>query len=50
MTILSHNITAPHAALRDWLLPLLMNGQVTVVGEVESLEKKGVVWVKETFL
>ena len=27
--------------LRDWLLPLLMNGQVTVAGEVESLEKKG---------
>lgn len=40
MTILSHNITAPHAALRDWLLPLLMNGQVTVAGEVELLEKK----------
>lgn len=43
MTILSHNITTNHTALRDWLLPLLMNGQVTVAGEVELLEKKGVV-------
>ncbi len=38
--LLSQNITINHVALRDWLLPLLMNGQVTVAGEVE-LEKGG---------
>ncbi len=41
-SLLSHNITANHAALRDWLLPLLMNGQVTTAGDIEVKLKKGV--------
>lgn len=33
------NQNSPLAALRDLLLPMLMNGRVMVAGEVELLEK-----------